>query len=63
MVTLFYFEDKVHLKKLQRAKKYSLFFPRVLGTILEYYGFPVEPRQENKHHCKEVYIVFRGKDM
>ena len=27
MAALFYFEDKVHLKELQRAKKYPLFFP------------------------------------
>lgn len=27
MVALIYFEDKVHLKKFQRGKKYSLFFP------------------------------------
>ncbi|KAL6326071.1 hypothetical protein AAG906_000946 [Vitis piasezkii] len=29
MAALFYFEDKVHLKQLQRAKKYPLFFPHV----------------------------------
>ena len=57
MATLFYFEDKVHLKQLQRAKKYPLFFPRMLGTILEYYGFPTEPDKEKKHHCREVYTV------
>lgn len=37
MVALIYFEDKVHLKKFQRGKKYSLFFPQVLSTNLEYY--------------------------
>ena len=45
MVALFYFEDKVDSKKLQRGKKYLLFFYRVLDTIVEYYGFPVEPGQ------------------
>ena len=45
MVALFYFEDKVDSKKLQRAKKYLLFFHRVLDTIVEYYGFPVDPGQ------------------
>ena len=59
MVALFYFEDKVHLKELQRAKKYPLFFLRMLGTILEYYGFPTEPGKEKKHHCREIYIVSR----
>ncbi|RVW86606.1 hypothetical protein CK203_045641 [Vitis vinifera] len=59
MAALFYLEDKVHLKQLQRAKKYPLFFPRMLGTILEYYGFPTEPDKEKKHHCREVYVVSR----
>ncbi|RVW77778.1 hypothetical protein CK203_063784 [Vitis vinifera] len=59
MAALFYFEDKVHLKQLQRAKKYPLFFPRMLGTILEYYGFPTKPDKEKKHHCREVYTVSR----
>ena len=27
MAALFYFEDKMHLKKFQKAKKYLLFFP------------------------------------
>ncbi|KAL6324956.1 hypothetical protein AAG906_019864 [Vitis piasezkii] len=49
----------VHLKQLQRAKKYPLFFPRMLGTILEYYGFLTEPGKEKKHHCREVYTVSR----
>ena len=29
----------------------------MLGTILEYYGFPTEPRKKN--HFREVYIVSR----
>ncbi|RVW84076.1 hypothetical protein CK203_040542 [Vitis vinifera] len=62
MAALFYFEDKVHLKQLQRAKKYPLFFTRMLGTILEYYGFPTEPDKEKKHHCREVYTVSRWQD-
>ena len=53
MVALFYFEDNVHLKKLQRVKKCPLFFPRMLSTILEYYGFPTELRKEKKHHSRE----------
>ena len=47
MVFLFYFEDKVHLKRLQKANKYPLFFPRMLGTILEYYSFPTELGKKN----------------
>ena len=57
MAALFYFEDKVHLKQLQRAKKYPLFFPHMLGTILEYYGFPTKPGKEKKHHFREVYTI------
>ena len=57
MAALFYFEDKVHLKKLQRAKKNPLFFPRMLGTILEYYGFSTKPGKEKKHHFREVYTI------
>ena len=59
MAALFYFEDKVHLKQLQITKKYPLFFLCMLGTILEYYGFPTEPNKEKKHHYREVYIVSR----
>ena len=59
MATLFYFEDNVHLKKLQRAKKYPLFLSRMLGTILEYYGFPTKPEKEKKHHCRKVYTISR----
>lgn len=59
MDVLFYFKDKMHLKKLQRAKKYPLLFSRVLATFLKYYEFPVELGQEKKHHYREVYIVSR----
>ena len=31
----------------------------MLGTILEYYGFPFEPRKEKKCHCREVYTISR----
>ena len=32
----------------------------MLGTILEYYGFPTEPgKEKKKHHYREVYIVSR----
>ncbi|RVW23697.1 hypothetical protein CK203_097851 [Vitis vinifera] len=31
----------------------------MLGTILEYYGFPIELGKEKKHHCREVYTVSR----
>ncbi|RVX19738.1 hypothetical protein CK203_005063 [Vitis vinifera] len=31
----------------------------MLGTILEYYGFPTEPGKEKKHRCREVYTVSR----
>lgn len=60
MVALFYFEDKVYMKKLQGPRN-ILFFPRVLGTILEFYGFLAEPRKEKKHHYGEVYTISNGK--
>ncbi|KAL6318386.1 hypothetical protein AAG906_040567 [Vitis piasezkii] len=46
MAALFYFEDKVHLKQLQRAKKYPLFFRACWA-----------PYWKNKHHCREVYTI------
>ncbi|KAL6325987.1 hypothetical protein AAG906_038479 [Vitis piasezkii] len=30
----------------------------MLGTILEYYNFPVEPRKEKKRHCREIESTF-----
>ena len=48
------------MKKLQGPRN-ILFFPRVLGTILEFYGFLAEPRKEKKHHYGEVYTISNGK--
>lgn len=47
------------MKKLKRIKKYPLFFPRVLRTILEFYDFLAEPGKKKKHDCREVYTVLR----
>ncbi|RVW72102.1 hypothetical protein CK203_054761 [Vitis vinifera] len=63
MAALFYFEDKVHLKKLQRAKKYPLFFPWMLDTILEYYGFPTELGKERNIIVGKFTLFPDGKEM
>ena len=54
MTSLLYFEERVHCKKLLRAAKYELFFPRLLSLILERHGFPAQPQLERKRHCREV---------
>ncbi|RVW23813.1 hypothetical protein CK203_098000 [Vitis vinifera] len=48
MVTLLYFEEKVHKKKLQRADAIPLLFPRLLCQILEHLGYPTDPQLERK---------------
>ena len=63
MTALFYFEDKFHLKQLQRAKKYPLFFPRMLGTILEYYGFPIEPGKKRSIIVGKSTLFLDGKEV
>ena len=57
MSALFYFEDRVHRKKLQRAATTPLLFPRILCVVLEHLGFPTESHLERRHHCREVFTV------
>ena len=57
MAALIYFEDRVHVKKLQRAETYELYFPRLLSFILERLGFPSQPELERKHHCREIFLL------
>ena len=44
MTGLLYFEEKVHMKKLQRADVIPLLFPRQIYQILEHLGYPSEPQ-------------------
>ena len=53
MASLIHFEEKVHRKKLQRVDTIPLLFPRLLCQILEYLGFPTEPRLERPRLCRE----------
>ncbi|RVW66453.1 hypothetical protein CK203_065187 [Vitis vinifera] len=51
MAALLYFEEKVHMKKLQRADAILLLFSRLLYHILEHMGYPTKPHLERRHHC------------
>ena len=57
MAFLVHFEDKVHRKKLQRTDTIPLLFPRLLFQILEYMGFPTEPRLEHRCLCRERFTL------
>ncbi|KAL6329836.1 hypothetical protein AAG906_037549 [Vitis piasezkii] len=57
MAFLIHFEEKVHRKKLQRADTIPLLFPRLLCQILEYLGFPTEPRLERRRLCRERFTL------
>ncbi|RVW82199.1 hypothetical protein CK203_050733 [Vitis vinifera] len=57
MTSLLHFEEKVHQKKLQRADGIPLLFPRLLCQILEYLGYPEEPRLERRRHCREDFSL------
>ena len=46
MTSLLYFEEKVHIKKLQKADVIPLLFPRQHCQILEHLGYPSEPQHE-----------------
>ena len=54
MTSLFYFEEKVHRKKLQRADAIPLLFPRLLYQILRHLGYPSEPQLEHCRLCREL---------
>ena len=57
MASLIHFEEKVHRKKLQRADTIPLLFPRLLCQILEYMGFPTEPRLKRRRLCRERFTL------
>ena len=63
MVTLLYFEEKVHKKKLQRADVISLLFPRLLCQILEHLGYPFDPQLERKRICRELFTLDKWNNM
>ena len=57
MATLLYFEEKVHMKKLQRADTIPLLFSRLLCHILEHVGYPTKPHLERHYHCREHFTL------
>ena len=57
MASLIHFEEKVHRKKLQRAEKIPLLFPRLLFQILEHMGFPIEPSLDGRCLCQERFTL------
>ena len=59
MASFIHFEEKVHRKKLQRADIIPLLFPRLLCQILEYLGFPTEPRLERHRLCREQFTLYK----
>ncbi|RVW66771.1 hypothetical protein CK203_065978 [Vitis vinifera] len=46
MAALLHFEEKIHMKKLQRANTIPLLFPRLLYHILEHMGYSTKPHLE-----------------
>ena len=57
MASLIHFEENVHRKKLQRVDTSQLPFSRLLCKILEYLGFPIEPRLERPHLFQERFTL------
>ena len=57
MASFIHFEENVHRKKLQKADTIPLLFSRLLCQILEYLGFPTEPRLECRHLCRERFTL------
>lgn len=55
MSALFYFEQRVHVKKLKRATIYDLFFPRLLSQVIESTGLISNVAQERKIDCREIF--------
>ncbi|RVW48847.1 hypothetical protein CK203_117148 [Vitis vinifera] len=63
MAALFYFKEKVHKKKLQRADAIPLLFPWLLCQILEHLGYPSDPQLERKRICREVFTFDKWTNM
>ena len=59
MTSLMHFEEKVHRKGLIRADSLPLLMPRLLCQVLEYMGFPEEPRLEMRMRCPQVMSLER----
>ncbi|RVW60088.1 hypothetical protein CK203_086593 [Vitis vinifera] len=57
MASFIHFEENVHRKKLQKADTIPLLFSRLLCQILEYLGFPTEPRLECRRFCRERFTL------
>ena len=55
MAALFYFEQRVHIKKLKRAEIYELYFPRLLSQVIEAAGLISDVEHERKIECREVF--------
>ena len=60
MTSLLHFEDKVHRKGLARAESIPLLKPQLLCQVLEYLGFPEEPRIERRIRCPRVLSMERA---
>ena len=60
MTSLLHFEDKVHRKRLARAKSLPLLMPRLLCQVLEHLGFPEEPQIEMRVRCPQVLSMERA---
>ena len=61
MLSLFYFEQKVHIENLSRAKAIPLLFPRLLSYVLEHLGFPTKPHQERHRDCDATFTLDKWK--
>ena len=51
MIAFLHFEEKVHYKGVARAEAIPLLMSRLLCHVLEYLGFPEEPRIERQQSC------------
>ena len=54
MTALLHFEDKVRRKAWLEQRVYPCLMPRLLSQVLEYLGFPEEPRIERMIRCPQV---------
>ena len=63
MTSLLYFEEKVHIKKLQKADVIPLLFPRQIYQILEHLGYPSEPQLERQRICREIFNLNKWNHM
>ena len=57
MTSLFYFEEKVHRKKLQRADAIPLLFSRLLCQILKHLVYSSELQLERRRICRELFTL------